>query len=130
MKKILALLSLAVLATQAHADWTRVDYPSKEVTVYIDRDTLKSSGVDLVQMWHLYDYASAQDLGGRPYLSVKGQYEYDCNRRLRRDMLNFYHTDGMGNNKMVQAEYKPGPWTTPVAGSTDELLVGIACGKK
>ncbi len=130
MKKILATLSLALMAASAHADWARVDHPSKDLAVYIDRDSLKKSGVGLVQMWHLYDYASPQDYSGRPYMSVKGQYEYDCDKRVRRDLLNFFHTDGMGNNKMVQAEYKPGPWIKPETGSTDELLVGIACGTK
>lgn len=129
MKKMLALLSLVMLANHAHADWTRTDFASDKVTVYFDRDSLKSAGVGMVQMWHLYDFASAQDYSGRPYLSYKGQDEYDCERGLRRDMMNLYHKDGMGNSQMVQAEYKPGPWTKPEAGSAQEALIRIACGK-
>ena len=129
MKKILAILSLALLVTQAHADWTRIDYPSDAMAVYIDRDTLKSVGVGIVQLWHLYDYKAAQDVSGQAYLSVKGQDEYECDKGARRDLLSLYHTDGMGNNKMVQAVYKPGPWVKPEACSIDEALVRIACGK-
>ena len=129
MKKIFATVTLALLATQAHADWVRVDHPSDQLAVYIDRDSLKSVGVGIVQMWHLYDYKAAQDLSGQAYMSVKGQDEYECDKGARRDMLSFYHTGGMGNNKMVQAVYKPGPWVKPEAGSVDEALVRIACAK-
>ncbi len=129
MKKYFAALTFALLATQAHADWVRIDYPTDQFATYIDRDSLKKTGVGIFQMWHVYDYKSAQDLSGQAYLSVKGQDEYECDKGARRHMLSFYHTDGMGNNKMVQAVYKPGPWVTPEAGSVDEALVRIACGK-
>ncbi len=129
MKKMLALLSLALLANAAHADWTRADFTSDKVTVYFDRDSLKTAGVGVVQMWHLYDFASAQDYSGKPYLSFKGQDEYDCERGLRRDMMALYHKDGMGNSQMVQAVYKPGPWTRPEPGSEQAALLQIACGK-
>ncbi len=129
MKKIFATLSLALLATQAHADWARVDVAADQLAVYIDRDSIKTVGVGIVQMWHLYDYKAEQDLDGRPYMSVKGQDEYECDKGAHRHMLSFYHTGGMGNNKMVQAVYQPGPWVNPGAGSVDETLVRIACAK-
>ncbi len=129
MKKILVSLSLALLAAQAQADWTRIDHPSNEVAVYIDRESLKASGVGLVQMWRLYDYGSAQDYSGKPYLSVKGNDEFDCERGLRREMMNLYHKDGMGNSQMVQAEYKPSAWVKPEAGSPHDSVIRIACGK-
>ncbi len=129
MKQMLALMSLVLFANCAHADWTRTDFASDKVAVYVDRDSLKSAGVGIMQMWHLYDFTSPQDYSGKPYLSYKGQDEYDCERGLRRDMMNLYHKDGMGNSQMVQAEYKPGPWTRPDAGSAQESLLRIACGK-
>ncbi len=129
MKKTLALLAFALIATQAHADWTRTDFSSDKVAVYYDRDSHKAAGVGIFQMWHLYDFVSAQDYSGKPYLSYKGQDEYDCDRGVRRDIMTLYHKDGMGNSQMVQAEYKPGPWTKPEAGSAQESLLRIACGK-
>ena len=44
MKKILLLLALALNTVAAHAEWTKIDYSSNEVTLYIDRSTAEKSG--------------------------------------------------------------------------------------
>lgn len=130
MKRILLSVVLASAAAGAHADWTKVDHPSKELSLYIDRDTLKTAGVGIMQMWHLVDYGQAQQIDGKPFLSVKGQDEYDCDKQMRRDVLYLWHEGPMGNSHNVKAAYKPGPWTKPEPGSYDESLLAIACPAK
>lgn len=130
MKRLLFPLVLITAATAAQADWTRVEHASDDFTLYVDRDTLKNSGVGLFQMWHLFDYPAAQEVDGKPFRSLKGQDEYDCDKRMRRDVLHLWHQDGMGNSHNVKAAYKPGPWTAPEPGSAAEALLRVACGDK
>jgi hypothetical protein len=130
MKKMLLSVVLVGAAAGAHADWTKVDHPSSEFSLYVDRDTLKSSGVGLMQMWHMLDYPQAQRIDGKPFLSVKGQDEYDCDKRVRRDVLYLWHEGGMGGSHSVKSAYKPGPWIKPEPGSHDESLLAIACPAK
>lgn len=130
MKRLLISVVLASAAASAHADWARVEHASGEYALYVDRDTLKTSGVGMVQMWHLLDYASAQEIDGKPFRSLKGQDEYDCDKRMRRDVLHLWHQDGMGNSHNVKSAYKPGPWVAPEPGSAAEALLKVACGDK
>ncbi|MEO0316181.1 MAG: hypothetical protein RI928_2637, partial [Pseudomonadota bacterium] len=40
MKKMLLVLLLATLTASAHAEWTRIEYPSKAFVLYVENDTL------------------------------------------------------------------------------------------
>ncbi len=130
MKKLLLPLILATAASAAHADWSKLEHASEEFSLYVDRDSRKSSGVGLFQMWHLLDYKTSQEVDGKPFRSLKGQDEYDCDRRVRRDVLHMWHQDGMGNSHNVKSAYKPGPWLAPEPGSAAETLMRVACGDK
>ena len=122
-------LAFSLLGT-AHAEWTRVDHPSSDVILYVEKESHKPTGRGSVVMWHLVDYSAAQDYNGKPFRSVKGQDEYNCARGLRRDMLHLLHEDAMGNSHMVHAAYKPGPWTAPAEGSIEYSLLRTACADK
>ena len=61
-----------------YGEWLQV---SKDVetgqTVYVDPDTIRRNG-DMVEMWALYDYKTAQPTAGDAFLSSKVQNEYNC----------------------------------------------------
>ena len=78
-------------------------------------------------MWHLVDYAKAQDYDGKPFRSIKGQNEYHCGKGEQRDTLHLWHQGEMGSSHMVQAAYKPGPWIVPAEGSIEHSLMRVAC---
>lgn len=124
---LLPMLAMLTLAGAAHAEWTLVDHASKDVTLYVEKESHKPTGRGSVVMWHLVDYAAVQDYEGKPFRSIKGQDEYDCGKGLRRDMLHFWHQDGMGNSHTVQVTYTPGPWAAPSAGSIEYSLMRAAC---
>ena len=62
MKKILLVLLLATLTVTAHAEWTRIEHPSKEFVLYVENDTLVRPDATSVKLWHLVDYAAPQNL--------------------------------------------------------------------
>lgn len=130
MNKVLLAALLATLSLAAHADWTRVEHPSKEFILYIDHETIARPGPSSAKVWHMVDYIKVQNLDGRPFLSIKGQDEYDCERGMRRDLMHLWHLDNMGNSTMLKAAYKPGSWNAPAAGSIEEALMRVVCSKK
>ncbi len=85
------------------------------------------SGVNAMLLWHLLDYTIAQDYDGKPYLSLKGEIEYDCDKGLKRNQMHLRHQDGMGNSHLVHAAYKPGPWGAPAEGTHESTLMRIVC---
>ena len=130
MKKIFYLLfALCSVTGLVHADWSRIEHSSKELSLYVDSETRLDSGRGTIVLWHLVDFKANQDLSGSPYRSIKGQDEYDCEKGMRRDMFHLWHQDSMGASNMVHAAYKPGPWTTPTQGSVEQTLMRLVCSK-
>jgi hypothetical protein len=130
MKKILLALLFATLTVTAYAEWTRIEHPSKEFVLYVENDTLVKPDATSVKLWHLLDYAAPQNLDGREFLSIKARDEYDCSRGVRRDLMHLWHQANMADGTLLKAAYKPGSWTAPVAGSTEDLLMQLVCPKK
>ena len=130
MKKMLLVLLLSALTASAHAEWTRIEYPSKAFVVYVENDTLVKTDPNSAKLWHLVDYTEPQSLDGRPFLSIKARDEYDCDRGMRRDLMHLWHFGNMADGTMLKAAYKPASWTTPAAGSVEEALMRLVCPKK
>lgn len=130
MKKMLLALLFATATVTAHAEWTRIEHPSKEFVLYVEHDTVETRGPDSAKLWHLLDYAATQSLDGRPFHSIKARDEYDCSRGMRRDLMHLWHADKMADGTLLKAAYKPGSWTAPAAGSVEEVLMRMVCSKK
>ena len=128
-KKFYLLFALCSVTGLVHADWSRIEHSSKELSLYVDSETRLDSGRGTIVLWHLVDFKANQDLSGSPYRSIKGQDEYDCEKGMRRDMFHLWHQDSMGASNMVHAAYKPGPWTTPTQGSVEQTLMRLVCSK-
>lgn len=129
MKRRLLSILLFCFAGAAHADWVRLDSPMKEPTLYKDSAALEKTGPDTFKAWHVVDYAGDQDYEGKPFRSMKLNYEYDCGRRMLREWLRVLHRDAMGNGLTVYWTHGPWPLTKPDAGSVDEALVNAMCGR-
>lgn len=130
MKKMLLALLLATLTASAHAEWTRIEYPSKAFVLYVENDTILAPDPNSAKLWHLVDYAETQSLDGRPFLSIKARDEYDCSRGMRRDLMHLWHFGNMADGTLLKAAYKPGSWNVPAAGSIEETLMRLVCSKK
>jgi hypothetical protein len=127
MKNCLLLVLLSALVGFAHADWVRVDHASTDINLYVDMDTRQSSGHGSKVMWHLVDFSTVQNFSGKPFRSIKGQDEYDCDQGVRRDIFHLWHKDSMGSSQMVNAAYIPGAWTVPAPGSVEQTLMRLVC---
>ncbi len=135
MKKILATFLFAA-ATTAHADWVKIDGPAQDPALYMDKSAAEKSGADAVKLWHIADYAGMQQHEGKPYRSIKANYEYDCRQGRFREIILIMHKEAMGNGQTVywthglwSLTHDPASWLQPQAGSNEAALVAAACAK-
>ena len=126
MKRLLPLC-LLLCAAFAHAGWVRLDSPLKEAVLYKDDGILEKTGPDTFKAWHVVDYPTDQNYEGKPFRSMKLNYEYDCGRQMIREWLRVLHRDAMGNGLTVYWTHGPWPLTKPEAGSVDDALLTAMC---
>lgn len=128
-KKILLLIALCACVGSSQAGWSKIEHSDNQLALYVDDESRTDRGHNMIVIWHLVDYAAPQDLNGKAFRSAKAQFEYDCNQDLTRVLMVFWHPDPMGNSQMVNAVYKPGAWSKPVAGSIERTLIQHVCKK-
>ena len=95
----------------------------------LDPDTIHRKG-DLVKMWDLYDYQTAQTGMGASYLSYKSQHEYDCAEERLRLLAMSSFSGNMGNGKPVSNVSDEHKWQAVQPESVGKRLWKVACGKE
>ena len=96
--------------------------------LYLDRSTIRRSG-SVAQMWDLWDFESAHAFEGKPFLSVRNQYEYDCARMRRRMLLTRGFAQHMGQGAMIAAGDDTLAWEPIDANSVFVSHWKTACAK-
>jgi hypothetical protein len=77
--------------------------------VYVARASIRRSG-DSAQMWDLRDFKTAQAFQGKPFLSVRNHYEYDCAGARRRMLSTTGFSGHMGQGAVVASDHSGLPW--------------------
>ena len=115
----------------AHAEWRPITYApgSGGFAIYIDPATVLRQG-DLVKMLVLYDFKFVQVIKDKSYLSATWQQQFDCAEHRSRQLAYKYHSDSMGNGKVMFAGDDEGNKWSPVAPkSAAAILWNIVCAK-
>ena len=130
MKKLALILLLVLVSTPAWAEWTRVG-GGDNFDTYADFATIRKRG-NTVKMWTLYDFKTAQQVGGTPpYLSQKFQQEYDCDGERTRFLAFSEHSGHMGDGNVVYfKDDARSRWVPVPPESVVEALWKVACGKQ
>ncbi len=136
MNKLPTLVLLASCASFAHADWVKIDSRPDELALYADTAAAEKSGASTIKLWHVVDYAKAQQYDGKAFRSIKANYEYDCDKRAFRKLIRILHKDPMGNGLTVywthglwSWTHDPSTWSRAEEGSLEATLVSTACRK-
>jgi hypothetical protein len=79
------------------------------VDAYIDRSTIRKSG-HVARMVDLWDFKSAYVFEGKPVLSVRNEYEYDCSTPRRRMLSTRGFSQHMGRGSTVATGDDTLPW--------------------
>jgi hypothetical protein len=128
MNRLLMLIVLLLSATSARAEWTQVS-ESDDLTFYVDFSTIRRSG-NLVKVWQMVDFKTAQSALGRTFLSSKSQGQFDCQEEQYRIVAVLFYSKNMGAGEVVHSASDPRKWAPVVPQSNGETLFKIVCDKK
>lgn len=132
MRKVILMLLLAMLASNARAGWVTIgENKILAFTAYADPNIEASiKNGDKVKMWKMYDYKSAQEASGYKFLSTKFQNEYDCRGAQSRILANTTYAVNMGAGEAVFTQSDIDNWQPVIPDSLDEAMWKFACKKK
>jgi hypothetical protein len=119
-------------SVSARAEWRPISSAagSGGFAIYVDPATVLRQG-DLVKMWVLYDFRFVQAIKGTSYLSATWQQQFDCVGHRSRHHSYKYHSDNMGNGKvMLAGDDKGNKWNAVAPNSTAAILWNIGCEKE
>jgi hypothetical protein len=68
--------------------------------VYVARSSIRRSG-RLARMWDMWDFKTAHAFEGKPFLSARNEYEYDCAGARRRMLSTVGYSGHMGQGSVV-----------------------------
>ena len=117
---------LAAVSSAAAAEWIEVDFDGN-ATFYADLATIRKAG-DRVKMWTLIDYKTVR--AGNPYMSIRGQSEFDCKKERMRSLFLSFYSGNMGGGRVVDSDDDPSKWTRVALVPVNNSLWQIACGKR
>jgi len=109
--------------------WVIVGSDNTDAT-YANPSSIRGNGA-IVKMWDLVDFKKAQAVEKlvKPYKSIKGQSEYDCDEERLRVLSSSWHSENMGKGNVVLTSENPGEWKTVAPDSRGRRLWSVACGK-
>jgi hypothetical protein len=123
---LLMMLCLAINDGSAYGEWTLVS-ESTGMRAYLDVGAADRQG-NLVTMWQLTDYPTAQQGGGQAFFSSKMQKEYDCAEQRFRILALTYFSDHMGGGTAVATVIPSDkPWLPVQSESLGKQLWEVAC---
>lgn len=125
------LMMLAIVSSSTMAEWVEVDTSRRVgLTAYADLTTIRKSG-NKVEMWVLYDYKMAQTNARKPYMSIKGQWRYDCKEEQQQPIYEILLSKNMGKGEVIaKAIYKESvKWLFISPESVGMVYWKLACGQ-
>jgi hypothetical protein len=125
------MMLLAVVNNSVMAEWVEVDTSHRVgLTAYADLTTIRKSGNN-IEMWVLYDYKMAQTNARKPYMSIKGQWRYDCKEKQQQPIYEILLSKNMGKGEVIaKAIYKESVKWLPVSPESVGMVYWkLACGQ-
>lgn len=129
-RPLLFALSACLLAGGAQAEWILLGR-TESLRIYLEQKQILRNG-DLVQIWQLVDFTTAQWADPQTVVwSIKSLEEYDCSQPRFRTLASEAYSEQMAIGRLVARE-QPAElqWETVQADSAPEKIRQIACGGK
>jgi hypothetical protein len=125
----MAAVLLAAISASATAEvWVEASQ-NNDYVAYGDPSSIRREG-DIVKMWSMFDYKNPQPgIAGKPYLSTKRQFEYDCKQGRARALAVSSYAAHDGKGVALASASVKYDWSPVVPESADEYLLKFACKK-
>ncbi len=126
--KSLGCCFLACYALTLHAGLALVG-ETKESIIYINLDAAEKKG-DVVKAEGSQDFHQQQQWAGHDYLSAKFVHEFDCAKRVVRQLALSIYPENMANGGALLNDTQAKDWASPAAGSAQAMMLNKACPAK
>lgn len=126
MSKAILLLLLTMASQSAMAAWTEID-DNSDFTVYADFVSIRKFN-NKARMWSMYDYKRTPATAVVEFMSMKFQYEFDCQNNQARMLAFSLHSGNMGEGAVLYSDSKVGKWEAAIPGSLNETRWKVICG--
>jgi hypothetical protein len=129
MRKFILTVLATLVGGNAAAEWVKIGETESSAT-YVEPTTIIRAG-DLARMWRMVDLRKEFSIGtDKPFMSSKGQDEYDCKGEKARVITLSFHSENMGAGDVVHFEANATGWEPVKPRSIGEILWKIGCGKQ
>jgi hypothetical protein len=130
MKKLLLILVLAFVSSNAMAEWVEYGSHDKAALYYKPNSIRISDGKPKV--WVLIDFKSAQTIDTSRFLSSKLQYQIDCQEEQLKELYSVLYSENMGEgDAVVSINLSPfSDWAPVIPETINELLFKRACSRE
>ncbi len=132
MRYAVIMIPLLLLSSgPAHAEWVLIDKTDDGMSTYVDTATIRRKG-ELVKMWIMYDFKNVQTdaFAFGPYLSLKGQSEFDCIEERGRSIAQTLFSGNTGKGEVIFTDVTKQAWRPAAPESIGRMLWKVACGKQ
>ena len=132
MFKSILILLLTFVSGNTIAEWVLIEDNGNQ-KAYADPTTLhKIERDDRAIIWSMIDLNKATKLSdGKPFLSWKTQYEFDCKEKQSRILAASMHSGKMGSGEITNSlDFESPQWEKVTPESKGEVLLKIACEKQ
>ena len=127
MYRIILISLLTGLSSHSMAELVEIG-SDKSITIYADPATIQRVGSKVI-MSEMGDFKSANATGGKSFLSMRKQQEYECkDKQMRTLRINLY-AGNMGRGELVHTDHQSRNWEAVSPGSYGDFLWRTACKK-
>lgn len=119
------ILFQSLIAAPSHAGLALVG-ETKESIIYLNLDGAEVQGA-LIKAEGSQDFHQQQQLSGHAYLSAQFTHEFDCEKKLSRQIKLSIYPENMANGGALLTDTETKPWSAPATGSSTDLMWKKAC---
>lgn len=98
------------------------------IDFYVARESIRRMG-DRARLINLFDFKTRQMYEGKPFLSTRNEYEFDCARSRQRILSARGYSEHMGQGSVVLSTNIASPWQSVDAGAAIHDHWSVACGR-
>ncbi len=128
MRKAGLMMLLAIMSNSAVAKLVEIG-SDESITIYADLSTIRRVA-NKVTMWEVGDFKMANKSGGKSFISMRKQQEYDCKENKIRTLHITLYSDNMGRGEAIHTGNKPRDWEPVAPNSYGDFLLRTACGAR
>lgn len=120
---------LLVISSSAFAGWVSIDSNEKQKSYADPSSTRKIERDDWAIMWSMIDLKEANKLSdGKPFLSWKAEYEFDCKAKKSRMLAATMYAEHMGAGEITNSlDFESPQWEAIPPDTNGDILWVYAC---